>query len=207
MDEPNTRREALANLVHRAATSDIEHDLDSLCDALPHVSVEELAEAFADAKRRHPDDAPDLSGLCDRIAAIAMECCRGQEGIAVTVITSDPTLDAAVAGVTRVLAGVYLDVRAPEERARNIVAGLIGDPHPDAWAGILYSLPLREFAVPLPQAALESLALRVLAAFVAATRPADDQLTKVGHLTRYGVPARWAVCSAELVSPALTGAA
>lgn len=192
MDDAPTR---LAELVHRAATSDIRHDLDSLLDALTQVTVEDLAKAFAAASREHPEDAADLGALCDRVAAIAMECCKGQEGIAVAVIESDPALDAAVEAVTRVLTGVYVDARSPAERARNIVAGLIGDPHPDAWAGLLYSIPLREFAVPLPQAALESLALRCLVVFIHATWPKVEGFEIRVALRQYGVPESWVFTS------------
>ncbi|MBO6937569.1 MAG: hypothetical protein JJ863_21530 [Deltaproteobacteria bacterium] len=204
MQHASTRLADLADLVHRAATSDIRHDLDSLVDALTHVTLPELAEAFAAAYRANEEDARDLGLLCDFIAPIAQETCRGQVPV---VLQSSPALDPAVRAITAILGPVYVEDDAPEERARNIVCGLAGDPDPAMWEGIAYSLRVRELAVELPEAALESLALRVLAAFVAATRPESDQLTKVGDLTRYGVPARWAVCSASLVSPVLEGAA
>ena len=107
-----------------------------------------------------------------------------------------PAQQRAVEGVCRVLAGVYADEADTEERARNIVQGLMV-PDGDAFAGVAEAIGLRPLVRHVDG---EKLALRCLVVFVHAMagEPLSHLATKT-QLLAYGVPFSWRIEEATVV--------
>jgi len=182
MDE---RTERLAELVHRAAVADDRYgyDFDSLINALPHLTREQLARAFVEAMASNPEDRADLVGLSRDIADLAAECC-----------IDESDLKASVFAIRRVLTGLYREGDAAEERARNI-AGSLREPDEGAYASIQGDVLLRHLVHPITASDLKTLAVRIIAAHLATTwKVPPDHLEQRQAMIAYGVSvSEWSV--------------